>query len=201
MEKKKHRWKRGRGIIIKKMSTIPAILTVPLIVTVPLILAGFLSPFGHAQTPIYSWRDRAGTVHIVNDLNKVPHYYRKDMKIYRIPSTRGAREPQSKVSSKPVAEMKAGGEETLEGESRGEKMAELRGSITALEERLEELRQGRETKRIRMIRKRASGKTVYREEREIDEIGREIEILEDQLGKKMEVLRSLEQEESHQGGP
>ena len=46
--------------------------------------------FGHAQTLIYSWRDRVGTVHIVDDLNKVPVQYREDMKIYRISSARGS---------------------------------------------------------------------------------------------------------------
>ncbi len=195
MEKKKHQWKRGMGIIIKKMATLPLILTVLLILT------GFLSTFSHAQTLIYSWRDRAGKVHIVNDLNKVPLRYREGMKMYRIPSTKGTREPRPRFSLEPVKKVKEGDEEALEGESRGEKMAEVRGSITALEERLEELRQGRETKRIRIIRKRARGKTVYREEREIEEIGKEIEILADQLDKKMEALRSLEQEESRQGGP
>lgn len=195
MEKKKHQWKRGRWIIIKKMATIPLILTVLLILTV------FLSTFGHAQTLIYSWRDRAGTVHIVNDLNKVPLQYREGMKMYRIPSTKGSKEPRPRFSLEPVKKVKEGEEEALEGKLRGEKMAEVRESITALEERLEELRQGRETKRIRMIRKRARGKTVYPEKREIEEIGREIEILADQLGKKMEALRSLEEEGSRQGGP
>jgi hypothetical protein len=167
---------------------------------IPLVLTIFVSAPGYAQTVIYSWRDRAGAVHIVDDLKKVPRDHREDVKIYRIPSTRGAREPQSKVSSKPVAEVKGGEEEASEGKWRREKMEEVSGSIPALRDRIEELRQGRETKKIRMIRKRARGKTVVRENREIEEIDREIEILGDQLGKKMEVLRSLEQERSRQGG-
>jgi len=167
---------------------------------IPLALTIFVSAPGYAQTVIYSWRDRAGAVHIVDDLKKVPRDYREDMKIYRIPSTRRAREPQSKVSSKPVAEVKKGEEEALEGKWRGEKMQEVSGSITALEERLEELGQEREKQRIYIIKKRAMGHPVVREKREIEEIDREIEILGDQLGKKIEALRSLEQERSRQGG-
>jgi len=166
---------------------------------IPLVLTIFVSAPGYAQTVIYSWRDRAGMVHIVDDLNKVPRDYREDMKIYRIPSTREARKPQSKVSSKPVAEVKER-EEALEGKWRGEKMEEVSGSITALEERLEELKQRREKQRIYIIKKRAQGNPVVREKREIEEIDREIEILGDQLGKKMEALKSLEQERSRQGG-
>jgi hypothetical protein len=69
-----------------------------------------------------------------------------------------------------------------------------------LSEKLEGLRQEGEAKRIRMIRKRARGKTVVREKREIEEIDREIEALTDQMGKKKEALRSLEQERTGQGG-
>jgi hypothetical protein len=180
--------KRRKGVTIMKKAVIPLVLIV------------FVSALGYAQTAIYSWRDGAGTVHIVDDLNKVPPHCRGDMKIYRIPSTKGAREPRSQVSSKRVAKVKEGREGTLEGEWRGEKMEEVRGSITALSEKLEGLRQEGEAKRIRMIRKRARGKTVVREKREIEEIDREIEALTDQMGKKKEALRSLEQERTGQGG-
>ena len=167
---------------------------------IPLVLTIFVSAPGYAQTVIYSWRDRAGAVHIVDDLNKVPRDYREDMKIYRIPSRRRAREPQSKVSSKPMTELEEAEEEALEGKWRREKMEEVSGSITALEERLEELKQQREKQGIYIIKKRAKGHPVVREKRELEEIDREIEILEDQLGKKMEGLRLLEQEVSRQGG-
>lgn len=167
---------------------------------IPLVLTIFVSAPGYAQTVMYSWRDRAGAVHIVDDLNKVPCDYREHMKIYRIPSTRGAREPRAKVSSKPAAEVKEGKEEALEGKWRGEKMEEVSRSIAALEERLEELEQQREKQRIYIIKKRAKGHPVVREKREIEEIDREIEIIGDQLGKRMETLRSLEQERSRQGG-
>jgi len=167
---------------------------------IPLVLSIFVSVPGYAQTVIYSWRDRAGSVHIVDDLNKVPRDHRENMRIYRIPSRSGAREPQSKVSSKPVAEVKEGEEEALEGKWRGNKMEEVSRSISALEESLEELKQEREKQRIYIIKKRAQGHPVVREKREMEEIDREIEILGDQLGKKMEALRSLEQERSLQGG-
>jgi predicted RNase H-like nuclease (RuvC/YqgF family) len=189
MEKKKHQWKGARRITIKKMATIPLMLTV------------FFSTVGHAQTLIYSWRDRAGTVHIVNDLNKVPLQYREGMKIYRIPSTRGAKEPRPRVSSEPVTRVKGGEEETLKEEWLENEIGEISGSITELRARLETLRQERDTKRIRMIRKRARGKTVVREKGKIEEIDREIEILTNQLGEKMEALRSFEQEKSLEGGP
>ena len=76
----------------------------------------------------------------------------------------------------------------------------MRGSIAGLEERLEGLRQEREQKRIRMIRIRARGKAVVREKGEIERIDREIEILTNQLGKRMEALKLLEQRRSLQGG-
>lgn len=167
---------------------------------IPLVLTIFVSAPGSAQTVIYSWRDRAGAVHIVDDLNKVPRDYREDMKIYRIPSTRRARKPQSKASSQPVAEVKEGEEKPLEGKGRGEKMDEVSGSITALEERLEQLKQEREKQRIYIIKQRAKGHPVVRENREIEEIDREIETLGDQLGEKMETLRTIEQEGSRNGG-
>ena len=91
-------------------------------------------------------------------------------------------------------------EGTLKGERLEEETEEVRGSITELRERLEKLRQERETKRIRMIRKRARGQTVAREKGEIEKIDREIEILTNQLGKRTEALRSLEQGKSLKGG-
>ena len=167
---------------------------------VPLLLTVFVSALGYTQTHVYSWRDRAGTVHMVDDLNKVPVHYREDMKIYRIPSTKGAKEPRSRVSSEPVTKVKGGEQEPLKGEGFEEGIGEVRGSINGLRERLEKLRQERETERIRMIRKRARGKTVVREKGEVEKIDREIAILTDQLGEKMEALRLLEQEKSlHRG--
>ncbi len=167
---------------------------------IPLVLSIFVCALGYAQTVIYSWRDKAGTVHIVDDLNKVPRYYREDMKIYRIPSTRGARKRRSKVASKPVAGVKEGEEEALKEERLEEEIEEVGGSITGLEERLEALRQEREKKRIYIIKKRAKGHPVVREKRELERIDREIETLGDQLDKKMEALKSLEKERSRQGG-
>ncbi len=165
-----------------------------------LVLMVFISAFGSAQTFMYSWRDKDGRVHIVNDLNKVPIHYREDMKVYRIPSTREPKEARPKVPPRPVTRMgeREGG--TLEGQPRGEGIGEISSSIAGLRERLEELREERETKRIRMIRKRARGDTVVRENREIEEIDREMEVLTDQLGKRIEALRLLEQEKSLQGG-
>ena len=162
-----------------------------------LILTLFLSTLGHAQTLIYRWRDREGTVHIVDDLRKVPLPYREDMKIYRIPSTGRAEEPSPRASLKPVTRVKQG-EGAGAGERPGEEIAMVRASITELRKRLERLRQERETKRmrIRMIRKRARGKTVYPERRELETIDEEIDLLVDQLGKKMEALGSLEREKS-----
>ena len=167
---------------------------------IPLMLTVFLSTLGHAQTLIYSWRDRAGEVHLVDDLNKVPLQYREGMKIYRILSTRGAKGPRPKASSKPITKEEELDEGTLKGERLEEETEEVRGSITELRERLEKLRQERETKRIRMIRKRARGQTVAREKGEIEKIDREIEILTNQLGKRTEALRSLEQGKSLKGG-
>ena len=50
-----------------------------------------------------------------------------------------------------------------------------------------------------MIRKRARGKSVVREKEEIEKIDGEIEILTNQLGKRTEALRSLEQGKSLKG--
>ncbi len=157
---------------------------------IPLILTLLLSPFGHAQTLIYSWRDSAGKVHIVDELKKVPMQYRDDMKIYRLSPRRGAEKPRAKASSKPVTEGKEAEEETLKGESVKREMEEVGSTITTLRERVEALGQEREAKRIRMIRKRGSGKAVVRERREIEKIDQEIEILTDQLEKTMESLRT-----------
>jgi hypothetical protein len=167
---------------------------------VPLLLTVFVSALGYTQTHVYSWRDRAGTVHMVDDLNKVPVHYREDVKIYRIPPTRGTKEPRSKPSFKAVTKVKEGEEGALKGEWLEEEIGEVRGSITGLEERVEELRQEREKKRIYIIKKRAMGHPVVREKRELEGIDREIEILTNQLRKRTEALRSLEQEKSLQGG-
>ncbi len=188
MEKEKYRWEGGRGVIIMKNAIIALVLTV------------FLSSLGHAQTLIYSWRDRAGTVHVVDDINRVPLQYREGMKIYRISSTKGTEGPRHKASSKPVMREKALEQGTVKGRELEEEIGEVRGSITELRESLDRLRQERETKRIRMIRKRARGKTVVREKGEIENIDGEIETLTNQLGKRMEALRSLEQEQLPKGG-
>ena len=82
-------------------------------------------------------------------------------------------------------------EERLEKE-----MEEIRSSVADMTDRVERFRQERETKRLRMIRKRGRGKAVVREKREIEEIDREIEALTNQLGKRKEGLRSLEKEKS-----
>lgn len=160
----------------------------------------FISAFVSAQTLIYRWRDSDGTVHIVDDLNKVPIHYRDGMKVYRIPSTREPREAGSKAPPRPVTRVREGEERSLEGQPREGGIGEIRSSIAGLRERLDELRQERETKRIRMIRKRAEGNPVVRENREIEEIDREIQALTDQLGKKTETLQLLEQGKSLPGG-
>ena len=165
-----------------------------------LVLMVFISAFGSAQTLIYSWRDSDGTVHIVDDLNKVPIHYRGDMKVYRIPSTREPKEARPKVPPRPVTRMGEREERALGGQPREEGIGEIRSSITGLREKLDELRQERETKRIRIIRKRAKGNTVVRENREIEEIDREIQLLTDQLGKRTETLQLLEQGKSLRGG-
>ena len=188
MEKENHRWKEAKGVVIMQKAIIALMLIV------------FLSTVGHAQILIYSWRDRAGTVHVVDNINKVPLQYRDSMKIYRISSTKGAKGTRPKASSKPVMREKELEEGTLKGRWLEEEIGEIRGSITELSERLEGLRQERETKRIKMIRKRARGKTVVREKGEIENIDGEIEFLTNQLGRRMEALRSLEQEKSLKGG-
>ena len=165
-----------------------------------LVLMMFFSPFGHAQTLIYSWRDRAGRIHIVDELNKVPIQYREDLKIYRLSSKKGAKKPRSKAPSKPVTKVKEVEEGTLKGERFEKEMEGVRRSITDLRDRLGELRQERGTKRITMIRKRAHGKAWIRERREIEEIDREVETLTNQLGKRMEALRSLKDGQSLKGG-
>jgi len=180
MEKEDHNRKEEWGVTIMKKAIIPLALTV------------FFSTFGYAQTLIYSWRDSAGKVHIVDELNKVPFQYREDLRIYRLSSTRGTQTPRSKASSRPTGKMKAVEEGTLRGERLEKEMEEVRSSITDMTDRLQRLRQERETKRLRMIRKRGRGKTVVREKGEIERIDREIEALANQLGKRMETLKSLE---------
>lgn len=159
---------------------------------IPLVLTLLFSAFGHGQTLIYRWRDSAGKVYIVDDLNKVPVQYREDLKIYRLSSRKGAKRPRSRAPSKPVPEMKEAEEGTVKGEWVEKEMEEVRSSITDLRDRLETLRQVKETKRIRMIRKRGRGKSVVREKGEIGRINQEIETLTNQLAKRMEALRSLE---------
>jgi predicted RNase H-like nuclease (RuvC/YqgF family) len=163
----------------------------------------FFSPFGHAQTLIYSWRDRGGKIHIVDELNKVPIQYRDDMRIYRLSSKKEGEKPRSKASSKPVTKVKEVEEETEETsreERPGEEIGAVRTSITQLEDRLEELREERRVKWRKMIRKRAHGKAWIRERRETEEIDREIETLTNEMGKKTEALRSLEEGQSLRGG-
>jgi hypothetical protein len=180
---------RKRGVTIMNKAIIPLVFTI------------VFSTLAHAQMEIYSWQDRTGTIHIVDDLNKVPLHYREDMKIYRIPPTRVEKEPRSKPSVRAVTKLEEGEEEgALKEERLGEEIEEVRGSIIGLEERLEELKQGREKTRIYIIKKRAQGNPVVREKREIEGIDREIEILTNQLGKRIKTLRLLEQGRSLQGG-
>jgi len=167
---------------------------------IPLVLTLLLSPFGHGQTLIYSWRDGAGKVHIVDEPNKVPVQYRDDMKIYRLSPRRGAEKPRSKASSKPVTKVKEVEEEPLKGELGKKETEEVGSTISELRDRVEALRQEREAKRIRMIRKRGRGKSVVPERGEIEKIDQEIEILTNQLEKRMESLRSLEEEKSLKRG-
>ncbi len=180
------RTQRRQGVAVRKVM---GVLVLPL----------FLSTLGHAQTLIYSWRDREGTIHIVDELGKVPLSHREDMRVYRIPFAREAKRPLPQAPSKPVVKVREGEEGALRGERPGEEIAGVKASITELRERLEELRQERETKRIRMARKRGRGKTVYREGRELETMDEEIELLADQLGNKMEALGSLEREKSRAG--
>jgi len=165
-----------------------------------LVVMVFISAFGSAQTLIYRWRDSDGTVHIVDDLNKVPINYREDMKVYRIQSTREPKKSLSKAPPRSVTKAREGEERSLEMEPRQGMIGEIRSSIDGLRERLDELRREREMKRIRMIRKRAQGNPVVRENREIEEIDREIQALTDQLGKRTEALQLLEQGKSPPGG-
>ena len=170
-------------------------------VIISLVLTIFVFPLAHAQMEIYSWRDRTGTIHIVDDLNKVPVHHREDVKMYRISPPVGGKDPRSKSSMKAVTKVREEEEErTPKGEGLEDEIGEVRDSITGLEERLGGLRQGREKKRIYVIKKRAMGHPVVRETREIEGIDREIEILTNQLGKKMEVLKLLEQRKPLQGG-
>jgi hypothetical protein len=169
---------------------------------IPVVLSLLFSPFGHGQALIYSWRDNAGKLHIVDELNKVPVEYREEVKIYRISPRRERKEPRFQAPSRTITTVRdvEGEKEKTSGEERfGEEMEEGRSSITDLRDRLEILRREREMKRIRMIRKRGRGKTVYRERGEIERIDREIEIYADQLEKKTEALRSLEEEKSRKG--
>lgn len=177
---------RKGGVIMKKA-------------VISLVFTLLLSSFGHGQTRIYSWRDSTGKVHIVDELNKVPSQYRDDMRIYRLPSRREPKKPRSKAPSRPVPEVREVEEETLKGESVKEEMEDVGSAITDVRERLEALGQERETKRIRMIRKRAQGQAWIRERRAIEKIDREIEMLTDQLEKRMDALGSLEEEKSLKG--
>ena len=183
MEKEDHNRREEWGVTIMKKAIIPLALTV------------FFSTFGYAQTLIYSWRDSAGKVHIVDELNKVPDQYREDLKVYRL-STRGTQKPRSEAPPKIVTKVKEVEKGAVREERLEKEMEEIRSSIADMTDRLERLRQERETKRLRMIRKRGRGKAVVREKREIEEIDREIEALTNQLGKRMEGLRSLEKEKS-----
>ena len=184
MEKDDHNGKEKWGVTIVKKAIILLVFTV------------FFSPFGHTQTLIYSWRDSAGKVHIVDELNKVPDQYREDLKVYRLSSTRGTQKPRSEAPPKIVTKVKEVEKGAVREERLEKEMEEIRSSIADMTDRLERLRQERETKRLRMIRKRGRGKAVVREKREIEEIDREIEALTNQLGKRMEGLRSLEKEKS-----
>lgn len=165
-------------------------------VIIPLALIVFFSRFGYAQTLIYSWRDSTGKVHIVDEINKVPDQYREDLKVYRLSSPKGIQKPRSEASPKIVTKMKEVEQGVLREERLEKEMEEIRSSIADMTDRVERLRQERETKRLRMIRKRGRGKAVARERREIEEIDREIEALTNQLGKRTEGLRSLEKEKS-----
>jgi chromosome segregation ATPase len=167
---------------------------------IPLIVIFILSPIVHGQTLIYSWRDSAGKVHIVDELNKVPVQYRDNMNIYRLSSRKGAKKPRSKAPSEPVTKVKEVEEEIVKGGAIEREMEEVRGTINDVRDRLEALTQERETKRIRMIRQRGRGKSVVRERGELEEIAQEIETLTDQLEERMEALRSLEEEQSVKGG-
>lgn len=163
---------------------------------IPLALIVLFSSFGYAQTLIYSWRDSAGKVHIVDEIYKVPDQYREDLKVYRLSSPRGTQKPRPEAPPKIVTKMKEVEGGVLREERLEKEMEEIRSSIADMTDRVERLRQERETKRLRMIRKRGTGKVVARERREIEEIDREIEALTNQLGKRMEGLRSLEKEKS-----
>jgi hypothetical protein len=188
MEREYHRCKGGMGGMIMKKAVIP------------LVLGLLFSAFGHGQPLIYSWRDSSGKVHIVDELNKVPIQYREDLTIYRLSSRKEAKKSRPEVPSKLVTKEEEVEEGTVKGEWVEKEMEEVRSSITDRRNRLEALRQERETKRIRMIRKRAQGKAWIRERREIEEIDREIETLTNEMGKKMEALRSLEEGQSLRGG-
>jgi hypothetical protein len=178
---------RQKGVTIMNKAIIPLVFTI------------LFSTLAHAQMEIYSWQDKTGTIHIVDDLNKVPLHYREDMKIYRIPPARVEKEPRSKPSVRAATRVEEGEEEgALEEERLGEEIEEVRGSIIGLEDRLEELKQGREKMRLYIIKKRAKGNPVVREKRELDGIDREIEILTNQLGKRIQTLRLLEQGRSLQ---
>ncbi len=191
MVKGDHGWRGGIGVTFMKKAIIPFVLMM------------LFSPFGHAQTFIYSWRDRAGKIHIVDELNKVPSQYREDLKIYRLSSEKVAKKPRPEAFSKPITTGR-GVEEQTEETSREERfeeeIGEVRASKTELEDRLSELREERRVKSRKMIRKRAHGNTWIRERREIEEIDREIETLSNQLGKSMKTLRSLEEGQSLKGG-
>ena len=82
---------------------------------IPLALTVFFSTFGYAQTLIYSWRDSVGKVHIVDEINKVPDQYRKDLKVYRLSSPRGTQKPRSEPPPKDRYEDEGSGGGGFEG--------------------------------------------------------------------------------------
>jgi predicted RNase H-like nuclease (RuvC/YqgF family) len=158
---------------------------------IAVILGIFLSPVSKAQTVIYSWRDEAGKIHIVDNMSKVPAEHRGDLRIHRFSSMRNEEKPQPQVPSKPV--VRAKGEDEIERrEQFAEEMEEIRTSITLLSDRLDELTRERERGRLGIIRQRARGGSVVREQGKMEEIEGEIELLTTQLEKKRETLRSLE---------
>jgi hypothetical protein len=188
MEKEDHRYKGGVGGTIMKKAIIPLVLSV------------LFSTSGHGQTLIYIWRDSSGKVYIVDELNKVPVQHRENLEIYRLSSRREAKKPRSRAPSRPATKEKELEEGTSKEERVEKEMEEVRSSIVGLRDRLEELKQDRETKRNRVIRKRGRGRPVVREKREIEIIEQEIETLTHQLGERMEALRSLEEEKSLKRG-
>lgn len=162
------------------------------------MLGIFLSPVSNAQTAIYSWRDEAGKIHVVDNINKVPAEYRGDLKIHRVSPIREEEKPRPQIPSKPMIRVKE--EEGFERKERlEEEIEEIRTSITLLSDRLEELRREREKERIHITKRRATGHPVVREQGKMEKIDEEIETLTAQLEKMRETLRSLEKQ-SLKGG-